>query len=167
VLLLVVSVIDDPPAGAGPLNVTVSVTEAGPVSVAGLSAIDLMVGSVTGTMATGAVAVELLYDAVTVAVADAVSAPAFTCTVALPCPAGTTTLAGTGNAVAFVLESVTVAPPLGAAAVSVTVTVAVPPAATCAGLIATALTVAGFGWLKRHPVTKLYALTEPRPVTWS
>ena len=128
--LLVVSVINDPPAGAGPLNVTVRVTEAGPASVAGLSEIDLMVGSVTGVMVTDAVAVELLYEAVTVAVADAVGVPAFTCTIALLCPAGTTTLAGAGNAAVFVLESATVDPPLGAGPDSVTVIAAVLPAGT-------------------------------------
>ena len=59
-LLLDVIVMEAPPAGAGPLNVTVSVTDAGAVSVAGLSVIDLTVGNVIGVIATGAEELELL-----------------------------------------------------------------------------------------------------------
>jgi len=97
---------------------------------------------------------------------DEAAAPAFTFTLALDCPAGTTTLAGNGKT-ALPPERATVAPPEGAAAESETVTVAVAPVTSVAGLTDTELSETGVLLTSDQFVAIAYAFTEPSPVAWS
>jgi hypothetical protein len=128
-VLLLDSVTTAPPAGAGPVSVTVPVDPAPPGTVVGLSVSELSTAAVTVRLAVcvepnvAEMVAEALVDTglvVTVKVA----------VVALP---GTVTLAGTCAAAVLVLDSVTTAPAAGAGPLRVTVPVDEVPPSTEAG----------------------------------
>lgn len=111
--LLLASVTAAPPAGAAALSVTLSCALAPPVRLAGETATELSVGSVTGVSVMLADCDAPLYVALIVAVVEAVTVVVCTVTLADFAPAGTVMVAGTGNAV-LLLASATEAPPVGA-----------------------------------------------------
>jgi len=135
-VLLLESVTTDPPAGATALNWIVSPVCVPPGRLDGAIETELSDGNATGVIATLVVSIAPLYFAVIVAEAAIFTAEASTVRLAVFDPAGTTTLAGTGNA-GLLLESVTVTPladaDVGTAALSVTVKVALEPPGTLAG----------------------------------
>jgi hypothetical protein len=108
--LLPESITCAPPAGAGPLSVTVPVEDcAPPVTLVGFSVSEERVGRAWGTTVSEAVLVTPPKTAVIVAVVLVVTAVVFTVNVALVAPVATVTLAGTVAAEAL-LERDTVAP---------------------------------------------------------
>ena len=121
--LLLESITCAPPAGAGPLSVTVPVEDpkGPPTTLFGLNVSEETVGRGGGVTVSEA---DLLVplDAEMVTEVDVVTAVVVTVKVALELPAGTVTLDGT-VAAPLLLESVTWAPPAGAAPLSVTVPV--------------------------------------------
>ena len=126
-----------PPVGAAPLRVSVPVEGDPPVTLPGLSVMEVRVGlDEEGTTVSEAVMLTPAYEAVMVTGVDAVTAPVFTENVALVAPAATVTLDGTVAEV-LLLERFTVAPPVGAAPVRVTVPVEEEPAFTLPGLSVT------------------------------
>jgi len=125
-----------PPAGAGPLSVTVPVEDCKPpITLEGLSDSEARVGGGGGAGVTvsGADLVAPLKDAEMVTAVDEATALVLTVKVALVAPAATVTLEGTLAAVVLLLESVTCAPAAGAAPLSVTVPVEEFPPVTLVG----------------------------------
>src|SRR5207248_158670 len=121
--LLLESVTCAPPAGAGPLSVTVPVEDCTPpTTLVGFNVSEELVAYTTLITSRVAVLVVLLYEAEMVAEVDVRTIDAFTVKVTLLLPAGTVTLEGT-LAAALLLESATCAPPAGAGPLSVTVPV--------------------------------------------
>ena len=125
-----------PPAGAGPLNVTVAVDALPPVTLAGLSVTADSVGPVApaALMVSVALFVAFWYDAEMETVVVAVTCAVLTANVARVWPAGTTTLFGTTANNVLLLASVTMALPVGAADCNVTVAVEDAPPVTGFGL---------------------------------
>ena len=112
-----------PPAGAGPLSVTVPVEDcAPPTTLCGLNVSDAMVGS-GGVTVSDADRVTPAYAPEIVTVVDEDTILVLIANVALLAPAVTVTLAGTRATFVLLLESVTWAPPAGAGPLSVTVPV--------------------------------------------
>src|SRR6266403_120634 len=103
-----------PPAGAGPLSVTVPVEGDAPVTLVGFSVSEERVGRACGSTVSEAVMVTPAYDAEMVTGVDAVTALVLTVNVALLAPAAIVTLAGTVAVDVLLLERETVAPPGGA-----------------------------------------------------
>ncbi len=124
-VLLLERVTVAPPAGAGPLSVTVPVEGDPPVTLVGFSVSKESVGGACGSTVSEAVLVTPAYDAEMVTGVDAVTALVLTVNVALLAPAATVTLAGTVAVDVLLLERVTAAPPAGADPLSVTVPVEV------------------------------------------
>ena len=91
-VLLLASVTCAPPAGAGPLRVTVPVDGLAPVTLVGLSASEVGTG---GKTVSDPVRVPLPYDAEIVAAVETPTALVVTVKVALVPPPTTVTLAGT------------------------------------------------------------------------
>jgi len=114
-----------PPAGAGPLSVTVPVEGDPPVTLVGFSVSKERVGRACGSTVSEAVLVTPAYDAEMVTGVDAVTALVLTVNVALLAPAATVTLAGTVAVDMLLLERETAAPPVSAGPLSVTVPVEV------------------------------------------
>src|SRR6266403_1845340 len=121
-----------PPAGAGPLSVTVPVEGDPPVTLVGFSVSEERVGRACGSTVSEAVLVTPAYDAEMVTGVDAVTALVLTVNVALLAPAAIVTLAGT-LAAPLSLESNTCAPPVSAGPLSVTVPVEGDPPVTLVG----------------------------------
>jgi len=121
-----------PPAGAGPLNVTVPVEGDPPVTLVGFSVSEERVGRACGSTVSEAVLVTPAYDAEMVTGVDAVTALVLTVNVALLAPAAIVTLADT-LAAPLLLESSTCAPPVSAGPLSVTVPVEGDPPVTLVG----------------------------------
>jgi len=146
-VLLLESAICAPPAGAGPLNVTVPVEELPPTTLVGLSVKEVGVGDGGGTGLTVSDAVLLTPPrvAVMVALVDALTTLVLTVNVALVAPAAIVTLAGVRAAVVLLLESTTCAPPAGAGPLSVTVPVEEFPPTTLVGFSPKELSVAAGG----------------------
>jgi hypothetical protein len=114
------------PVGAAERRVTVAVEDAGPATVLGFNVTDATALDTTRNklVLTVVPACEADIGTAVVCVTEAVLAVK----VAVVCPAGTVTLAGTVASDVFPLDSATTVPPLGAAAFSLTVPVAgVPP----------------------------------------
>ena len=126
--LLLESPTVDPVDGAGPVNVTVPVEEAPPVTAVGLKVTERGLGALTVSWA---VAVPLSV-AVIVGVAAETLAVVVTVKFAVVAPASTFTEAGT-LAAALSLESPTELPPEGAGPVNVTVPVEDVPPITLVG----------------------------------
>lgn len=126
-VLLLSSVTEAPPAGAGPLKTTVPIEAVPPVTAVGFSVNDETIGDastvtlVAAVVASGKVALSVTLDSVFVATEVIAK-------VALVVPAGTSTLVGTTTNAGALLLSITFAPPAGAGALSCSVPVAdVPP----------------------------------------
>lgn len=120
-----------PPAGAGPVSVTVAVTLPPPVTLDALSARAAVLGSVTVSVAVfGAAPVDV---ADSVVVVPLVTGVVETPNVAVDAPAGTVTVAGADATPGFELAIVTGVPPAGAARASVTVAMDVAPPTTRTG----------------------------------
>jgi len=139
VVLLLDRVTTAPPAGAGPVNLTVPVDEIPPTTEVGLTLRPLPV-----TPSVGAVTVKLdvlVAPYVPVIVAEALLTTGLVGMVklAVVAPAATVTLAGTCATVALLLDRVTTAPPAGAAAANVTVPVDEVPPTTEVGFTVTEL----------------------------
>ncbi|MCK7490004.1 MAG: hypothetical protein MZU79_07120 [Anaerotruncus sp.] len=109
-----------PPAGAGPVNVTVPVDGFPPRTLLGLRIRDEATGAVTVKVA---VRVVPRYVAEIVSVLLEVTGLVVAAKVAAVAPAGTVTVAGTWAAAVLLDVSVTTAPPAGAGPLSVTVPV--------------------------------------------
>jgi hypothetical protein len=133
-----------PPAGAGPLSVTVPVEEAPPTTVVGFSVSDESVAA-AGVTVSEAVRATPLYDAEIVTDVDELTGLVLTAKVAVVAPLATVTLDGTVATLVLLLESDTTAPPLGAGALKVTVPVDEFPPATLAGLTLSEDSVAAAG----------------------
>ena len=136
-----VSITSAPPAGAGPLKVTVPVAELVSATVAGLRVTDDAVTWFTTNVAN---LLTPLSEAVIVAVRFWTWFRVFTVKLAVVLPAPTVTLDGTVATVLSLLNSVTVLPAAGAAADSVTVPVDGFPPVTEVGFRLTADTVGRF-----------------------
>src|SRR6266550_6007268 len=127
--LLLESVTCAPPAGAGPLNVTVPVEDCRPpTTLVGFNVSEETVGRGGGVTVSEADVLTPPYVAEMVTGVDAATALVLIVKFALLLPAGTVTLEGT-LAAALLLESITCAPPAGAGPLKVTVPVddCVPP----------------------------------------
>lgn len=110
-----------PPAGAGPLSVTVPVEDCTPpTTLVGFSVSEETVGSSEGVRVRDADLLVPPEDAVNVIAVDVATALVLIVKVAVVLPAGTTTLAGM-LAEALLLERATCAPPAGANPLSITV----------------------------------------------
>jgi hypothetical protein len=138
-VLLLESVTTAPPAGAGPLNVTVTLETLPPSTEVGFRLTDVSVAAVTVS-----VAVRVAPLHVPEIVTDVLLATGLVVTVKVTvvAPAATVTLPGTWAAPVLLLESVTTAPPAGAAPLSVTFPVDAFPPSTDVGLRVTDVTVA-------------------------
>ena len=125
-----------PPAGAGPLRVTVPAEEFPPVTVVGFRESEESVdgGGDAGVMVSEADLVAPLKVAEIVTAVDAATALVLTVKVALVAPAATVTVEGTLATVVLLLERATCAPPAGAGPVRVTVPVEEFPPVTLVGL---------------------------------
>jgi hypothetical protein len=123
--LLLDSEMTAPEEGAGPVNVTVPVDEVPPLTVSGLSEIELSVAAVTVRLD---VLVTVPSVAEIVEVVEEATAYVARVKVAVVTPAGTVTLAGTVAAAVLLLVSATTMPLVGATPLSVTVPIdAFPP----------------------------------------
>jgi hypothetical protein len=105
-----------PPAGAGPLRVTVPVELLLPITVVGFRA----TAAIEGGLIVSEAACVPLYFSVIVAVAAVVTGVVFTVNVPVVAPAATVTLVAT-VAAALSLDRVTTDPPVGAGPFNVTV----------------------------------------------
>lgn len=128
--MLLASVTPAPPAGAGPLSVTVAVDELPPTTLVGFKLSEEGVGALTVRFA---VRITALYVAEIEAVVVLATAVVVTGNVAVVAPAATVTLGPTWAA-GLLLASVITAPPAAARPVSVTVPVEELPPTTVAGL---------------------------------
>ena len=108
-----------PPAGAGPLSVTVPVEGLPPTTLDGFTPNELN-PTATGVTVRGAVRVTPLYTAEIVTAVEPDTALVVTENVALAAPPATVTLDGTVAADVLSLDNDTTAPPAGAGPVSVT-----------------------------------------------
>jgi len=127
---------DKPPAGAGPLRVTVAWLLAPPITLVGENVTVLAVGGVTVSVPFA----ELLASAaLIVAVALAATAVVVTVNVPVVAPAAITTVAGTTADALFDVR-LRVSPPVGAGAAMVTVAVEDVPPTTDAGFNVTLVT---------------------------
>jgi hypothetical protein len=125
-----------PPAGAGPVRVTVPVEDSKPpTTLEGSSVSEETVGGGGGAGVTVSEAdrVAPLKVALMVTVADTVTALVLTVNVALVAPAATVTLESTLAVAVLPLESAICAPPAGAGPLSVTVPVEELPPVTLGG----------------------------------
>jgi hypothetical protein len=123
-VLLLETATTDPPAGAGPLSVTVPVEELPPMVLDGFNVSEVRTG---GSTVIVAVCVTPLKTADTVAVVAVATGLVVTLNVLLVAPSGMVTVAGTATD-GSLLDKETTAPPEGAAALSVRVPVTgVPP----------------------------------------
>jgi hypothetical protein len=159
--LLLESLTCAPPAGAGPLKVTVPVEDpSSPITLDGFNVREVTVGSGGGVTVSEAVLTVPPKDAEIVTEVEAVTALVVTVKVALVAPAGTVTLEGTCAVVVLLLESVTCAPPDGAAPLSVTVAVEDrEPPTTLEGLSPRDATVGGGGGIT---VSEAVLVTPPK-----
>jgi hypothetical protein len=123
-----------PPAGAAVLRVTVPVEDLPPLTVVGFRVSATITGGVTVRFALWT---EVPSVAVMVEIACAVTTFVLTVNVALVCPAGIVTEAGTDTTGLALLVSAITAPPVPAGPLSVTVPVDVLPPATVVGLTLT------------------------------
>lgn len=137
--LLLESATCAPPAGAGPLSVTVPVAGTPPVTLAGLT---LSAEAAGGSTVSVTLCEPPPLEAVMLALVDAATALVATLNVALVAPAATVTLAGT-VAAGLLLESATCAPPAGAGPPRMTVPVTEVPPVTLAWLRLSDATPAG------------------------
>src|SRR6266850_1425537 len=138
-VLLLESATVAPPAGAGPLSVTVPVEDCPPpTTLAGFRVSAARVGGGGGAAVTVSEAALLTppYDAEIVTAVDRATLLVLTVNVALVAPAGIATLEGTLAATVLLLESVICAPPAGAGPLSVTVPVEEFPPMTLVGFSA-------------------------------
>ncbi len=145
--LLLESLTCAPPAGAGPLKVTVPVEDpSSPTTLDGFNVSEVTVGSGGGVTVREAVLVAPPKDAEMMTEVEAVTALVVTVKVALVAPAGTITLEGTCAAPVLLLESATCAPPEGAAPLKLTVPVEdCEPPTTLGGLRLSDVSVGGGG----------------------
>jgi len=135
-VLLLESVTCAPPAGAGPLSVTVPVEDcAPPVTLVGFNVNEEREGAGGGAGVTVSEAVLVMpaWDAETVTSVDVATALVLTVKVALVAPAETVTVEDTLAAAVLLLESVTCTPPAGAGPLNVTVPVEEFPPVTLVG----------------------------------
>jgi hypothetical protein len=138
VVLLLDSVTTAPPAGAGPVNVTVPVEDVPPITEVGARVTELAVAAVTVNVAVWTV----LRVPVIVTEALAATGLVVTVNVAVVAFAATATLAGTCAAAVLLLDRVTTAPPVGAGPFNVTVPVEEAPPITEVGARIKELSVA-------------------------
>lgn len=151
-LLLLESVTDAPPVGAGPLSVTVPVEDAPPVSVVGLSVSSVIDGGLTVIVADLAM---LLYEAEIADVLMEPTALVLTVNVPLMDPEGTVTEAGTVATPVLLLVKAATAPPAGAGPLKVSEAVEVLPPVSEAGLSVILLTptaVVPNAWNSANPM---------------
>lgn len=132
-VLLLVSATTAPPAGAGPLSVTVPAEELPPVVLDGFIASEVSTG---GSTVIVAVCVTPLNAAEMVAVVAALTAFVVAANVVLVVPSAIVTVAGTLTDRSL-LESETTAPPVGAGPLIVTVPAEELPPVTSAALSVT------------------------------
>jgi hypothetical protein len=128
-VLLLERVTTDPPAGAGPLSVTVTVDELHPVTLDGFSVSEVSTG---GSTVMDAVCVTPLKTAEMTAVVAAATALVVTVNVVLVVPSAMVTVSGT-LAEGSLLDKETTAPPVGVGPLSVTVPVEELPPVTAVG----------------------------------
>src|ERR1051325_2197053 len=149
-----------PPAGAGPLSVTVPVDDcAPPVTLVGFKVSEETVGRGGGITVSEADRLTPPKDAEMVTVVEVVTVLVLTVKVALVLPAATVTLAGT-LAAPLLLDSATCAPPAGAGPLSVTVPVEDPtPPTTLLGFKVSEETVGRGGGIT---VSEADRLTPPK-----
>ena len=121
-----------PPAGAGPLSVTVPVEGLPPTTLVGATPSELN-PTASGVTVRGAVRVTPPYTAEIVTAVEPDTGLVVTANVALVAPAATVTLAGTLAAEMLLLDNDTSAPPAGAGPLSVTVPVERLPPTTLEG----------------------------------
>ena len=135
-VLLLDSATCAPPAGAGPLNVTVPVDEFPPTTLVGFNVNEEGVGAGEGTGVTVSEADTPTppYAAEIATAVDALTTLVLTANVALVAPAATVTLAGVLATAVLLLDSITCAPPVGAGPLNVTVPVEEFPPTTLFGL---------------------------------
>lgn len=122
-----------PPAGAGPLSVTVPMALCPPQTAVGLIVSDCKL-TAAGFTVSVAWRETPFAEAVIVTLVVLETALVDTVKLALVAPAGTVTLVGTVATAVLLLVRLTTNPPCGAGAVSVTVPVAGLPAVTVVGL---------------------------------
>jgi len=144
--------------GAALVRVAVPVEELPPVTLVGLSEIELrLAGGGTGFTVSVAVRVLAPWVAVIVTAVDVATELVETAKVAVVAPEATVTLAGTVATLVFELERLATSPPVGAALVRVTVPLAPLPPTTLVGLTLTAERLAAAGGacaVKRREVEK-------------
>ena len=143
--LLLASATCAPPAGAGPLSVTVPVEDCTlPITLVGFSVSEERVGSGGGVTVSVADLLTPPSDAEMVTGVDVTTAVVFTGNVALVAPAAIVTVGGT-LAAPLLLESATCAPPVEAAPLNVTVPVEEFPPTTLVGFSESEERVGGGG----------------------
>ncbi len=143
--LLLASATCAPPAGAGPLSVTVPVEDCTlPITLVGFSVSEERVGSGGGVTVSVADLLTPPLDAEMVTGVDVTTAVVFTGNVALVAPAAIVTVGGT-LAAPLLLESATCAPPVGAGPLNVTVPVEEFPPTTLVGFSESEERVVGGG----------------------
>ena len=138
-VLLLDSVTTAPPAGAGPVNLTVPVDEIPPTTEVGLTVRPLPLPLSVGAVTVKPDVLVTPYVPAIVAVVLLATGLVVMVNVAVVAPAATVTLAGTCAAVGLLLDRLTTAPPAGAAAVNVTVPVDEVPPTTEVGFTVTVL----------------------------
>jgi hypothetical protein len=133
-VLLLDRVTTAPPAGAGPVNLTVPVGEVPAITDVGLTLTPLPAAPSVGAFTVKLVLAVAPYVPAMVTVVLLATGIVVTVNVAVVAPAGTVTLTGTVAAAVLPLDSVTTAPPDGAGPFSVTVPVDEVPPITEVGL---------------------------------